>query len=83
MASPVDFADRLTGLAGLDEPVLRALYQYVAAQSGAVSRDEVAGGRSPPVRGHIPPRPAGRRPSTAAELCGLSGPRRPGASRDV
>jgi len=40
--STPDFDHRVTSIAALAEPVRRALYQYVVAQSEAVSRDQAA-----------------------------------------
>ena len=37
-----DFARRVSGIGALAEPARRALYQYVASQPGAVSRDQAA-----------------------------------------
>lgn len=37
-----DFARRVSGIGALAEPARRALYQYVAAQPDAVSRDQAA-----------------------------------------
>lgn len=39
-----DFADRVSGVAALAEPVRRALYLYVAGHREAVSRDDAAAG---------------------------------------
>ncbi len=39
-----DFDTQVAGIAALDEPVRRALYRYVVAQEGPVSRDQAAGG---------------------------------------
>jgi predicted ArsR family transcriptional regulator len=39
---PLDRAGRLTAISGLSEPTRRALYEYVAAADGWVSRDEAA-----------------------------------------
>jgi predicted ArsR family transcriptional regulator len=39
-----DFADRVTGVAALAEPVRRELYLFVADQPDAVSRDQAAAG---------------------------------------
>jgi predicted ArsR family transcriptional regulator len=43
-----DFADRVTGLAALADPVRRELYLFVAAQSEPVSRDRAAEGVAVP-----------------------------------
>jgi predicted ArsR family transcriptional regulator len=37
-----DFDDRIAGVSSLAEPQRRALYRFVAAQGGAVSKDEAA-----------------------------------------
>jgi predicted ArsR family transcriptional regulator len=39
-----DFDAQVAGVAALDEPVRRALYRYVVAQAGPVSRDQAAEG---------------------------------------
>jgi predicted ArsR family transcriptional regulator len=39
-----EFADRVSGVAALAEPIRRALYLYVAGHRDAVSRDEAAAG---------------------------------------
>ena len=39
-----EFADRVSGIGALAEPARRALYQYVVAQPGAVSREQAAHG---------------------------------------
>jgi predicted ArsR family transcriptional regulator len=41
---PDDFASQVAGIGALVEPARRALYLYVAAQPGAVSRDQAAAG---------------------------------------
>jgi predicted ArsR family transcriptional regulator len=41
---PDEFAAQVSGVAALAEPVRRDLYRYVAAQPGAVSRDDAAAG---------------------------------------
>jgi predicted ArsR family transcriptional regulator len=41
---PSDFEAQLTGIGALSDPTRRALYQYVVAQPGAVSRDQAATG---------------------------------------
>jgi predicted ArsR family transcriptional regulator len=43
-----DFDTQLAGVAALGEPVRRALYRYVAAQPGPVSRDQAAEGTGVP-----------------------------------
>jgi predicted ArsR family transcriptional regulator len=48
LVSRGDFAARVTGVAALAEPVRRALYQYVVAQPGPVSRDQAAEGTGVP-----------------------------------
>ena len=42
--SPSDFDAQVAGIAALGEPIRRALYRYVVAQSAPVSRDQAAGG---------------------------------------
>jgi predicted ArsR family transcriptional regulator len=37
-----DFDERIAGVTSLAEPQRRALYRYVVAQGGAVSKDEAA-----------------------------------------
>jgi predicted ArsR family transcriptional regulator len=39
-----DFDDQVTGIGALSDPTRRALYQYVVAQPGPVSRDQAATG---------------------------------------
>lgn len=43
-----DLAGRIAGVSALADPVRRALYQYVVAQDGSVSRDQVAAGAAVP-----------------------------------
>lgn len=47
-ATPDDFGVRVTTIAALAEPVRRALYQFVAAQSEPVTRDGAAAGLGVP-----------------------------------
>ena len=42
--APDDLSEQIAGVAALAEPVRRELYQYVAAQASAVSRDEASAG---------------------------------------
>jgi len=77
-----DFSNRVAGVATLAEPVRRALYQYVVAQRGAVSRDEAAAGV------HVPRHTAKfhldrlvREGLLTTEFRRLSGRRGPGAGR--
>lgn len=41
-AEGIDFERQVAGIASLNEPVRRALYQYVVSRGGDVSRDEAA-----------------------------------------
>ncbi len=43
-----DFDAQVAGIAALGEPVRRALYRYVIAQPGPVSRDQAAAGTGVP-----------------------------------
>lgn len=48
LVSDDDFDAQVAGVAALDEPVRRALYRYVVAQPGPVSRDQAAEGTGVP-----------------------------------
>src|SRR6266545_876983 len=48
LVSDDDFDAQVAGVAALDEPVRRALYRYVVAQPGLVSRDQAAEGTGVP-----------------------------------
>src|SRR6266496_6099000 len=48
LVSDNDFDAQVAGVAALDEPVRRALYRYVVAQPGPVSRDQAAEGTGVP-----------------------------------
>ena len=65
-----DFADRVTGVASLAEPVRRELYLFVVAQPEPVSRDQAAAGTGVARHTASSSTRAFSRPSTAASPAG-------------
>ena len=77
-----DFARRVSGIGALAEPARRALYQYVASQPGAVSRDQAARATGVALaHRQVPPRQARRRGPARDRVPSSQRPDRTGAGR--